>query len=114
MHPISFDTYHLSLSSVRMGSLARRVFQGQGNSRFPFPFLPFSSSTFLRIPHLYQAYTAIPHLFACPLKKGSGGVCARYGQKLCLAKTEKRKARAGKTEEGKTVCYCSGVDGLMI
>ena len=40
-------------------------------------------------------------------------MCAIYGQKLSLAKTEKRKARAGKTEEGKTVCNCSGVDGLM-
>ncbi len=42
------------------------------------------------------------------LKKGSKGVCAHYGQKLCLAKTEKRKARAGKIEEGKTVCNCLG------
>ena len=48
------------------------------------------------------------------MKKGSSGVRARYGQKLCLAKTEKRKARAGKTEEGKTVGNCSGVDGFMI
>lgn len=36
------------------GGLARRVSQSQGNSRFPFPFLLFSSSTCLWIPHLYQ------------------------------------------------------------
>ena len=40
-------------------------------------------------------------------------MCAIYGQKLSLAKTEKRKARAGKTEEGKTVCNCLGVDGFI-
>ncbi len=38
-----------------------------------------------------------------PMTRGSSGVYARYGQKVCLAKTE----------EGKTVCNCSGVDGQI-
>ena len=50
------------------GSLARRVLQGQGDSRFSFPLLFPSSSTCLRSSHLYHAYTAITCLCSAEAK----------------------------------------------
>ena len=45
---------------VMGGSLARRVSQGQGNSRLLFFFFLFSSSTCLCIPHLFNPSVCFP------------------------------------------------------